>query len=67
MFIKEYNSNHYVFLKQDDYACKKNFYDELIRIQYNKVYTHPNTIESLEQLLQKNKLNKSFKIDKRAN
>lgn len=51
MFIKEYNSNHYVFLKEQDYACKKNYYDELIRIQYNKVYTYPNTIDVLEQTL----------------
>jgi hypothetical protein len=51
MFVKENNSNHYVFLKQDDYACKRNYYDELIRIQYNKVYTYPNTINLLEQTL----------------
>jgi hypothetical protein len=51
MFVKEYNSNHYVFIKQDDFACKKNFYDELIRIQYNKVYTYPNTVEILEETL----------------
>lgn len=51
MFVKEYNSNHYVFIKQDDFACKKNFYDELIRIQYNKVYTYPNTVEILENTL----------------
>jgi hypothetical protein len=51
MFVKEYNSNHYVFLKTDEYACKRNYYDELIRIQYNKVYTYPNTIDLLEQTL----------------
>lgn len=51
MFVKEYNSNHYVFLNYDDYACKRNYYDELIRVQYNKVYTYPKTIEVLEQSL----------------
>ena len=51
MFVKEYGSNHYVFLKQDDYACKKNYYDEIIRIQYNKVSTYPNTVEYLEKWL----------------
>lgn len=60
MFIKEYGSNHYVFLKQDDFACKKNFYDELIRIQYNKVCTYPNTIEHLDNLL-KQPTNKTYK------
>jgi hypothetical protein len=49
MFVKEYNSNRYVFLKTTEYACKRNYYDELIRIQYNKVYTYPNTIDVLEQ------------------
>ena len=51
MFVKEYNSNHYVFLKYDDFSCKKNYYDELLRIQYNKIYTYPNTIDQLEQTL----------------
>jgi hypothetical protein len=62
MFIKEYGSNRYVFLREDDYACKKNFYDELIRIQYNKVSTYPNTIDHLEQLLKKptNKIDKQY-------
>lgn len=51
MFIKEHNSNHYIFLKYDDYSCKRFFYDEMIRIQYNKVYSHKNTIEELERIL----------------
>jgi len=51
MFIKEYNSNRYIFLKYDDYACKRFFYDEMIRIQYNKVYSHPNTLEELDRIL----------------
>ena len=55
MFVKEYNSNRYVFVKYDDYSCKRNFYDELIRIQYNKVYTYPNEIDKLERILEKNK------------
>ena len=53
MFVKEYNSNHYVFLKADEYPCKRNYYDELIRIQYNKIYTYPSTLDTLEQTLKK--------------
>lgn len=53
MFVKEYNSSRYIFLKTGEYACKRNYYDELIRIQYNKVYTYPNTIDVLEQTLKK--------------
>jgi len=53
MFVKEYNSNHYVFLKAEEYPCKRNYYDELIRIQFNKIYTYPNTIDVLEQTLKK--------------
>lgn len=52
MFVKEHNSNRYVFVKYDDFACRKSFFDELIRIQYNKVYTYPNTVELLEQAKQ---------------
>jgi hypothetical protein len=55
MFVKEYHSNRYVFVKYDDYACKRNFYDELIRIQYNKVHTYPNEIHKLESILEKRK------------
>jgi hypothetical protein len=50
MFIKEFNSNRYVFVKYDDFACKKNYYDEIVRIQYNKVYTYPNTVDLLTLL-----------------
>jgi hypothetical protein len=57
MFIKEYNTNRYVFVKYDDFACKRNFYDEMMRIQYNKVYTHPNEIETLERILKQPKKN----------
>jgi len=51
MFIKEHNSNRYIFLKYDNYACKRFFFDELIRIQYNKVYAYPNTIDELSRIL----------------
>ena len=50
MFVKEHNSNRYVFVKYDDFACRKSFFDELIRIQYNKVYTYPNTIDLLRAI-----------------
>ena len=53
MFVKEHNSNHYIFVKYDDYACKRYFFDELIRIQYNKVYSYPNTIEELDRCRKK--------------
>ena len=50
MYVKEYNTNRYVFVKYDDFSCKKHYFDELIRIQYNKVYTYPNTINLLTSL-----------------
>jgi hypothetical protein len=53
MFVKEHDSNRYIFIKYDDYACKRFFYDELIRIQYNKVYAYPNTIDELDRCLKK--------------
>jgi hypothetical protein len=62
MFVKEHNSNRYVFVKYDDFACRKSFFDELIRIQYNKVYTYPNTVELLEQVKQGQK-----KVHKQSN
>ena len=53
MFVKEHDSNRYIFLKYDDYACKRFFYDELIRVQYKKVYAYPNTLNELERFLKK--------------
>ena len=50
MYVKEYNTNRYVFVKYDDFACKKNYFDELIRIQYNRVYTYPNTVDLLNTI-----------------
>jgi hypothetical protein len=64
MFIKEHNSNRYIFLKYDDYSCKRFFYDEMIRIQYNKVYSHPNTLDELTRILKdtpKQISNKNYK------
>ena len=55
MFVKEYNSNRYIFLNYDDFACKRNYFDEMIRIQYNKVYTYPNELEELERILNQSK------------
>lgn len=52
MYVKEYNSNRYVFLKYDDFACKRHYYDELYRIQYNRVYPYPNTVDVLNAIKQ---------------
>jgi hypothetical protein len=62
MFVKEYNSNRYIFLNYDDFACKRNYFDEMIRIQYNKVYTYPNELEELERILNQSKkqINKQY-------
>jgi len=65
MFVKEHNSNRYIFLKYDDYACKRFFYDEMIRIQYNKVYAYPNTIDELDRILKETRKQVSKQNNKR--
>ena len=36
MLVKEYNKNTYVKLRFNDFLNKKHFYEELIRIKFNK-------------------------------
>ncbi len=45
MLVKEYNKDTYVFLSMNDYLNKKNFYEELIRIKFNKKIVKNNIIE----------------------
>jgi hypothetical protein len=66
MFIKEHDSNRYIFLKYEDYACKRFFYEELIRIQYNKVYAHPNTLDELDRILKQSPKQIAKQQDKRG-
>jgi hypothetical protein len=51
MLFKEYNKDTFVILKIEDFLNKKHFYEELIRIKFNKKLLISNTIEDLKSKL----------------
>jgi hypothetical protein len=48
MLVKEYNKNTYVKLNFNDFLNKKHFYEELIRIKFNKKILTTNTIDDIK-------------------
>ena len=48
MLVKEYNKNTYVNINFNDFLNKKYFYEEIIRIKFNKKLLICNTTEELK-------------------
>ena len=48
MLVKEYNKNTYVKINFNDFLNKKYFYEELIRIKFNKKLLTCNTIDDIK-------------------
>ena len=48
MLVKEYNKNTYTKLNFNDFLNKKHFYEELIRIKFNKKLSTTNTIDDIK-------------------
>jgi hypothetical protein len=48
MLVKEYNKNTYIKLNFNDFLNKKHFYEELIRIKFNKKILTTNTIDDIK-------------------
>jgi len=53
MLVKVYNTNNYVFLDTGKFPCERHFYDELMRIQFNKTQVCANTVEQLKLSIKK--------------
>lgn len=53
MFVKEYNKNTYVYLNPSTFLNKKYFYEEMIRIKFNKKLLICNTVEDIMTKLKK--------------
>ncbi len=56
MIIKEYNTNKYIYITKSDYYIDSHFYEELIRIQFNK-YKFKDNVK--DKILSKLKMNES--------
>jgi hypothetical protein len=48
MLVKEYNKNTYIKLNFNEFLNKKHFYEELIRIKFNKKLLTTNTIDDIK-------------------
>uniref|UniRef100_A0A6C0D2B4 Uncharacterized protein n=1 Tax=viral metagenome TaxID=1070528 RepID=A0A6C0D2B4_9ZZZZ len=48
MLVKEYNKNTYIKLNFNDFLNKKHFYEELIRIKFNKKLLICNIIDDIK-------------------
>jgi hypothetical protein len=53
MIVKEYNTNNYIFIKKADYFIDSHYYEELIRIQFNKYKFKENVKDNILNKLQK--------------
>ena len=51
MIIKEYNKNTYVIIDKNNYINMKYFYDEILRIKFNKKQHSNNIINELTSKL----------------
>jgi len=51
MLIKKHNTNSYVFIDISKFTYKKNFYEEVIRIKFNKIFEHESPIAKIESLM----------------
>ena len=48
MIIKEFNSNKYIIINKNNYINVKHYYEELIKLKFNKKQHTPNIINSLK-------------------
>ena len=51
MIIKEHDSNCYVSIHKRDFPNHSHYYQEIMRIQFNKVYSYQNSVEIINTKL----------------
>jgi hypothetical protein len=51
MIIKQHNTNQYVSIKKSDFPNHSHYYQEIMRIQFNKVYTYQDPVELVQTKL----------------
>lgn len=48
-----YNENSYIVIDKNNYVNKKHYYEELIKVKFNKTYLTNNTIDELNSKIKK--------------
>jgi hypothetical protein len=53
MIIKTYNETNYIIIDKNNYVNKKHYYEELIKIKFNKSYLTNNTVDVINSKIKK--------------
>ncbi len=51
MIIKQHNTNKYVSINISDFPNHSHYYQEIMRIQFNKVYVYQDPVEIIQSKL----------------
>jgi hypothetical protein len=51
MIVKVYNTNTYVHINPNDFVREKDYYHEIMRVQYNLLPISPNLVSSIKDKL----------------
>lgn len=51
MIIKQHNTNNYISINKNDFPNHSHYYQEIMRIQFNKIYAHQDPIELITNKL----------------
>jgi hypothetical protein len=52
MWVKDYHTGKYVQLDRSAFVSPRHFYEEWMRIKYNHILVHPNTLHGMKERLQ---------------
>jgi hypothetical protein len=53
MILKLYNNNSYVVLDKNNFVNNKYYYEELLKIKFNKTYINNNIVKDINLKIQK--------------
>jgi len=53
MIIKKYNENSYIIIDKNNYVNKSHYYEELIKLKFNKTYLSNNIIDIINSKIKK--------------
>jgi hypothetical protein len=51
MWVKDYHTGKYVQLERSMFVSQRHFHEELMRIKYNHILLHPNTLDEMKDRL----------------
>jgi len=53
MILKIYNENNYIFIDKNKYVNNKNYYEELIKLKFNKTHLNINIVDQINLKIKK--------------